>query len=628
MEMKIYKRCMRTLKNIMLLSIVSITCACSNSEKEDQSVFCINSSEHTLLALSPDFTIKAKGDSLNENYLSLKTGQMFPLIGILKVDGKAYRFLGGDSLRISSLVPLSNDSLGWSAKYSFLFPGKGWEMKEYDDSSWSECQGAMGSMNVDYPTHTVWGANNIYVRRYFNIDNKDALQDHKVYVRYICDDQIKLYCNGESLLESKTRLSQTDCQRLVEKDISHIVKGENVFAVHGYNKGGIALLDFGLYVENRTYSDAEPAILKKMDVQATQTHYAFQCGSVELRIDFVSPALSGKWNMTGWPVGFISYQINTNDEEEHDVEILFDVDTEWMFGCNHKTISSTEHNWRLVKSDSLYLGIQEKASAFSYDSGHTILSQKLDVGNKNKGVLVIGYKEEQALQYSGEILRPCWNKSGTVEFKELLKSVGNRYPDFISDCDKLDNMLNIKAFQKGEEEYAERMLPSFRNFVSSHRFVLSSNNLLFCFNDSLGNVREAYNSFPILQFFNRIDWMKGLLNPIFEYCEDVNWKKRFPPYDIGLYPITSKQAKTEECAVEAAANMLLMTLAIVEAERDVSYADSHWKLLFTWGSYLQERMSKGIFSSEELLNESGEREKCAMGLKAYQKLIQYRKGND
>lgn len=59
-------------------------------------------------------------------------------------------------------------------------------------------------------------------------------------------------------------------------------------------------MDFGLYIENKTYADAKPATLKKIDVQATQTQFIFQCGEVDLQIDFVSPSLSEKWALTGW----------------------------------------------------------------------------------------------------------------------------------------------------------------------------------------------------------------------------------------------------------------------------------------------------------------------------------------
>ena len=46
----------------------------------------------------------------------MRTGKVFPITGVLCVDGKAYRFMGSDSLRIFSLAPLSNDSIGWEGK--------------------------------------------------------------------------------------------------------------------------------------------------------------------------------------------------------------------------------------------------------------------------------------------------------------------------------------------------------------------------------------------------------------------------------------------------------------------------------------------------------------------------------
>ena len=312
-------------------------------------------------------------------------------------------------------------------------------------------------------------------------------------------------------------------------------------------------------------------------------------------------------------------------EKEHTVEVLFDVDTEWMFG-KRKIDSWVDKDWCFVKSDSLYLAMAADETTFSCEDNHIILSQKLCAGNENRGVLLLGYEEGKTFQYSGESLRPLWNKDGTREIKELMMSVGNRYQELKAECNKLDYRWNIKAFQAGNKAFAEQMLPAYRNFISSHRFVLSSDNKLFCFGDTLSNVREAYENFPTLLFFNCTDWMKGLLNPIFAYCEDIYWVKKYPPYDIGLYPIASKQVKLEDCAVEAASNMLMMTTAIVEAEQDFGYADMHWKQLCLWADYLQERMKKMTFPSVGLLDNDDERVKCVLGLMAYHKLVQL-KGN-
>ena len=417
MEMKTNVRLVGVWRVIIISVIVSLIYACSCPDRKILSLSDITPSEHTLLAITPDFSLKELGDTLNKSYPKLRTGKVFPITGVLCVDGKAYRFMGSDSLRIFSLAPLSNDSIGWEGKYSFLFPGKGWEQKEYDDSLWDEGKGAFGPVKGNYPAHTLWGAENIYVRRHIRVDDKDLLKEHKVYVRYICDDQIKLFCNGRYLLKSGFT-NQTKCQRLTDEAINQIVNGDNVLAAYCRNTGGPALLDFGLYIENKTYTDAEPAILKQKDVQATRTQFVFQCGDVELQIDFISSSLSEKWDMTGWPVGLLSYQIRTEREKEHTVKILFDVDTEWMFG-KREVNSWVEQGWRFTKSDSLYLAMRTDETRFSYEDNHIILSQKLCSGKEDRGVLLIGYKEGQTLQYGGENLRPFWNNDGAKEVKEL-----------------------------------------------------------------------------------------------------------------------------------------------------------------------------------------------------------------
>lgn len=609
-------------RNILLFGVIILLCSCLRQEIVNSSGICL--SEHTLLAITPDFSIKMTGDTLTKNYLELRSGHIFPMTGILRVDGKAYRFMGGDSLRAISLAPLADDSLGWQGKFSYLFPGEGWEQKEYDDSLWNEGKGALGMIKGNYPIYTLWGVADIYVRRHIDIENKDVLKDRKVYLRYACDDQMTFFCNGTYLFTENHNTQQPKCYQFADEDIARIVAGDNVLAAHGHNTDGVALLDFGLYIETKTYADAELAALKKVDIQATQTHYTFQCGDVELHLDFVSPSLSKKWDMTGWPVGFLSYEVRSKDDKEHAVEILFDVDTEWMFG-KRKVEDWAEQDWQFIKSDSLYLAMPSEGTVFSCDEGHAILSQKLCAGNDQKGVLLLGYEEVAALQYAGECLKPLWKKAGTGEIKELMKSVGRRYQELKRECDKLDKYWNNKAYQTGGQVLVEQMLPAYRDFISSHRFVLSSNNKIFCFGDTLGNVRETYKILPVLSFFDRIDRMKNLLDPIFEYCEDIHWNKKYPPYDMGLYPVAAQQVKLENCGVEAAANMLLMTAAIVETERNFKYASLHWEQLCLWAEYLQERMEKEIFPITELLDENDERVKCALGLKAYHKLIQLKR---
>lgn len=611
------------LRIVWYVAVLSL-CACNGPKKSNMTFPEIYSSEHILMALTPEFSLQTTGTELQKQYLQLPRGKRFPMTGILRVDGKSYRFMGNDSLRVLPFVPLSTDSCGWNAKYVYLYPGAGWEQKEYNDSLWWNALGAIGSETFRYPVHSIWEMNNIYVRRHFFINDPDTLKERKLYLRYIADDQMKLYCNGEYLLQVNHFMTQIKCRQFTDKERSRLCEGDNVIAAYGCNDEGSALLDVGLYMEDKTYNEVDTAFFKRMDVQTTQTHYTFQCGDVELCLDFVSPALLKGQVTEGAPIGFITYQVSVKEGEKHDIEILFDVDMEWMFGQS-EVRDSLEQDWRIIKSSGLYLGAKKERTESSFDNGHVVLSQKLCGEYPDNGVLLLGYEENRALQYKGNDLNPYWNKSGSSSVEELLKSVGDRYRTLQEECDKIDYQCNMKAFQAaGGRKYVEEVISLYRRFMSTHRLVMTEDKKLFCLGDTLGNVRRTYNDFPILLFFNRIEWMKGLLDPIFEYCENGNWVKKFPPYDIGLFPMINRQAKIDDCSVEVAADMLMMVAAIIDAEGNSEYADLHWKVLTQWAAYLNDSMMKESVSSNELLNGNDERVKRVLGWMAYQKLIRLR----
>lgn len=602
----------KIIQNIVLwiipLSIILLICACRFSKRERISFQAVYASEHTLMALSPNFTIRTTGTTLHKQYPQLGMGKKFPMIGVLRVNGKSYRFMGGDSLRIVPLAPIFSGD-GWNGKYSYLYPGADWEKREYDDSKWRDGGGAFGTKNIYYPVHTLWGANNIYARRHITINDVDSLEGHKMYIRYFSDGEIKLYCNGEYISQIDNYTSQVESRQLDRKIIDQLRSGDNVFAVYGHCKeGGLALLDFGLYVENKKYSELDTATLKRMDVQATQTHYVYQCGDVELQLDFVSPGLLEETDMAGCPVSFITYKVLSEGKEPSDMEILFDADMGWSF------------DWFSVDMEA-----EEKE--YSNENGHVILSQKLGRGRSDHGALLIGYDENRILQYEGESMYPSCNRGGEKTINDLMKSVKDKCWVLKKKCDEADDRFYEKAIRTGSQNCAEQVLPAYRNFMANHWSVVSPDNKFYCFGDTLGNVREAYSCFPTLLFFDRADLMKGLLNAVFETCENSDWVKSYPPYDIGTYPMSGRQSSIEDHSIEVAADMLLMTLAIVESENDFDYAEKHWRLLQQWAVYLEACIQNEPTFPSELLNGNDERVKKVLGWKAYQKLIQWRQNN-
>ena len=108
MEIRLKIKLVVLWKTIILLGIIVLLSACFHSKKEAVSSIAIIPDEHTLLAITPEFSIKMAGNTLNKHYLRLKSGKIFPMTGILQVDGRTYRFMGEDSLLSKAANTLNN----------------------------------------------------------------------------------------------------------------------------------------------------------------------------------------------------------------------------------------------------------------------------------------------------------------------------------------------------------------------------------------------------------------------------------------------------------------------------------------------------------------------------------------
>ena len=101
-------------------------------------------------------------------------------------------------------------------------------------------------------------------------------------------------------------------------------RGKNLIAAEVRNTEEFYLIDFGLYdqASHHTYLP-RTARQTSVDLQPTRTRYAFQCGPVELKVDFVAPLLLDDLEVMARPVNYISYDLASTDGQAHDIQTLF-----------------------------------------------------------------------------------------------------------------------------------------------------------------------------------------------------------------------------------------------------------------------------------------------------------------
>ncbi len=274
-----------------------------------------------LVVSDPYFSIWSPYDKLNDGAPTHWTNEEKPLEGLLRVDGKTYRFLGVKNTVLETIVPMADEG-PWAGMVSFQKQGAGWERPDFDDSKWKRAEGAFGSPNLSF-IRTSWDKENsdLYVRRTVELKPEDLKGD--LFLVYSHDDVFELFINGA--LVTKTGETWRDGVKLeLGGDLKQLLRpGKNVIAAHCHNTTGGAYTDFGLYRNKSAENvNAEKAVQKSVDVMATSTYYTFGCGPVELDLVFTAPMLIDNYDLLSSPINYISYQVRSTDGKEHDVQLL------------------------------------------------------------------------------------------------------------------------------------------------------------------------------------------------------------------------------------------------------------------------------------------------------------------
>jgi len=599
---------------------------------------------YPLITIDPYTSAWSEADHLYDDAVRHWTGKRFGLIGALRVDGQVYRFMGKEEIPRKAILPMA-DQGAWEGRYLFKKPVNGWEQPGYDASNWKAGKGAFGTPGMPVMS-TLWDTSDIWIRREFTLNSK--LPDVPLYLVYSHDENFELYLNGQKLVDTGYAY-KNNVVLLLDDKLRKLLNqnGKNVIAAHCSNKIGGAYVDFGIYRDSdQPELFAKNALQKSVALSATQTHYKFSCGPVDLQLTFLSPLLLDNLDVLSRPVNYITYDTHSTDGRPHEVQIYFEATPEWAVdhisqevslekgktegltyfkaGTTEQAILTKQGDDRRIDWGYFYLcGNATQGMSFAMGNYNDVKQEFAATGGLKpsaeekritrmteimpvmacanqlgkvemkpvSGKVMIGYDDLYAIQYFGENRMAWWKKDGKVTMDDALKSASAEFGQISESCNQFDNRLWEDAIKAGGKNYAELCVLAYRQSVAAHKLLKDKegNTLFFSkenfSNGSIGTVDVTYPSAPLFLLYNP-DLLKGMMTPIFYFSESGIWTKPFSAHDAGTYPRANGQTYGGDMPVEECGNMLILATAIAQAEGNSAYAEKHWKTLTIWADYL------------------------------------------
>ncbi len=613
------------MKKIFAVAIVVLQCVVANAQMRKAPAY-------PLITHDPYFSIWSTTDTLTASPTKHWTGAPHSLIGMLKVDGTVYRFLGAAEKMYKTVLPTSEET-DYTAAYTETDPGSGWMTATYDDSKWK--QGGAPFGNNSSMVKTEWNTKNIWMRRTFNLAD---VAFNKPVLKLQHDDNVEVYLNGEQVYKADGHTNKFLYLPISNAVKSKMKRGKNVLAVHVVNMRGGAWLDAGISDEPKDVTEAavRMASQKSVVVSATQTIYEFACGNVNLTLTFTSPLLINNLDLLARPVSYITATVASADKAKHTTQLYIGASTDLATNSAAQKIAAEEYTAEgltILKAGTVAQPMLQKkgddvridwgymyvaapasakvqqsistapnsvqaftAAAQNTTSGkHLMLNTLFDAqpvdSTPKAQTVMLGYDDLYSVNYFGTNLKPWWKEDSTATIEKELGKAAAEYDSVLEKCRRMSQQIYTDARNAGGEEYARLCELAYRQSISAHKLLKSpKGELLFMSkenfsNGSINTVDITYPSAPLYLVYNPA-LLKGMLNGIFEYSESGRWAKPFPAHDLGTYPIATGQTYGEDMPVEESGNMIILAAAIAKAEGSAAYAKLHWKTLTTWAEYL------------------------------------------
>lgn len=596
-----------------------------------------------LVVSDPYFSVWSPYDKLTDGDTRHWTNDEKPLEGLLRVDGKTYRFMGGKERQLlESIAPMADEG-AWKAKYTLQKPNGAWYAVDFDANGWKEGDAAFGSDGSEYK-NTKWFEehSDIYIRRTVELSAADLNAD--LWVMYSHDDGIELYINGKEVVSTGDKCAYGEKQHLDAEAKKLLHPGKNIIAAHCHNGVGGAFADFGLYRNIATNNgEVQMAQQKQVSVLATSSYYTFACGPVELDVVFTAPMLIDDYDLLSAPINYISYQVRPTDGKSHNVQFYLSANPLMAVNkASQHTVSATlEHNGvKYVRTGTIEQPIlAKKGDGICIDWGYFYMpaingevslasdndmkkafltTGKLPVGEKkivsNKPSLMptlayshdfgtvtsaassyamLGYDEVQDIEYMYNRYKGYWAHGGQVSIFDMFSKMHNSYASIMERCRAFDKRIYDDGVASGNDKYAEILSGSYRHVIAAHKlFEDNEGNLLFFSKENNSNgcvntVDLTYPEAPLFLAYNP-ELQKAMMTSIFDYSLSGRWTKPFAAHDLGTYPTANGQVYGGDMPLEEAGNMITLAAMISKIEGNVNYVSKYWDVLRTWADYLAE----------------------------------------
>ncbi|ASZ13433.1 DUF4965 domain-containing protein [Chitinophaga pendula] len=587
---------------------------------------------YPLVTHDPYFSIWSTTDKLTAEPTKHWSGSPQSLTGLLKVDGKVYRFLGNNVPKYKAILPTANEA-AYDVAYTESQPAGDWMQPAFNDQQWKRGQAPFG--DDDAQVKTPWHSKDLWIRRSFTLQQND-LKDLFLKIRH--DDNVEVYLNGQSIYNFKGWTHKFAYIPISEVIAAHAKPGPQVLAIHVANTAGGAWLDAGLATFEHKGASQQVAVAEQINtsLRATQTRYALRCGGLGVELTFTSPLLLKDLDLIARPVTYVNVDVKAADGKSHQAELYLGTSTDIAVNTPDQAVTASQYNAKglaILKAGTVEQPVlKKKGDDLRIDWGHMFVGIKADKnakqwvspyldehtvfeGGTNKNLtgnqltlntlvplgavintpkrttFLLAYDDEYAIQYFGENLRPWWNADGKSTIEQQLALAATQQEAILKKCNAFDEELFNNARKVGGEKYARLCEIAYRQSIAAHKLVKSpQGELLFLSkenfsNGSINTVDITYPSAPLYLLYNPA-LLKGMMNGIFYYSESGKWTKPFAAHDLGTYPLANGQTYGEDMPVEESGNMLILTAAIAKVEGNASYAKQHWKTLTVWAEYL------------------------------------------